>query len=45
SKEFKDFMNKNGFGIQIRNPEEFYNFVKEQDSVWKEILKLGGYLK
>ena len=45
SKGFKDFMSKNGFGIQIRNPEEFYNFVKEQDSVWKEILKLGGYLK
>mgnify|MGYP000108933257 FL=1 len=45
SKEFKEFMNKNGFGIQIRGPEEFYNFVKEQDSVWKGILKLGGYVK
>ena len=45
SKAFKDFMNKNGFGIQIRGPEEFYNFAKEQNDTWEKILKIGGYVK
>jgi len=44
SDAFVDFMNKNGFGIKIRNAEEFTAFVEEQDSVWKEVLKIGGYL-
>ena len=38
-------MNKNGFGIKIRNSEEFYNFCKEQDMTWKKVLELGGYAK
>ncbi|MBT1248269.1 hypothetical protein AS157_09105 [Thermosipho sp. 1244] len=45
SDEFKEFMNKNGFGMTWRGSEEFYNFVKEQDQVWKEVLKIGGYIK
>ncbi len=45
STEFKDFMAKRGFGIKIRNPQEFAHFVKEQDSVWKTILELGGYVQ
>ncbi len=45
STEFKDFMAKRGFGIKIRDPQEFAQFVKEQDSVWKTILELGGYVQ
>jgi len=45
SDSFKEFMNKNGFGMTWRGSEEFYNFVKEQDQVWKEVLKIGGYIK
>jgi len=45
SEKYQDFMQKNGFGIKIRNSEEFYEFAKEQDSTWKEILELGGYVK
>jgi len=45
SEEYKDFMAKNGFGIRIRGPEEFSNFAKEQDSTWKKILEIGGYVK
>ncbi len=45
SDAYKDFMNKNGFGIKIRNSEEFYNFCKEQDMTWKKVLELGGYAK
>jgi tripartite-type tricarboxylate transporter receptor subunit TctC len=43
SSEFKDFMSQRGFGIKIRNSEEFTQFAKEQDQTWKEMLKLGGY--
>ena len=45
SSSFKDFMSKRGFGIKIRGPEQFAQFVKEQDQTWKTILKLGGYAK
>lgn len=45
SEKYKDFMSKNGFGIKIRNSEEFSNFVEEQNTTWKKILKIGGYLK
>ncbi len=44
SDAFLDFMDKNGFGIKIRNSVEFTSFVEDQDSVWKEVLKIGGYL-
>ncbi|MBO8167457.1 MAG: tripartite tricarboxylate transporter substrate binding protein [Kosmotoga sp.] len=44
SDAFKDFMNKNGFGMTYKNSKEFYNFVKEQDKVWKAVLELGGYI-
>jgi tripartite-type tricarboxylate transporter receptor subunit TctC len=44
SDAFVEFMNKNGFGIKVRNSEEFTAFAEEQDSVWKEVLKIGGYL-
>jgi len=45
SEKYKDFMSKNGFGIKIGNSEEFSNFVEEQNTTWKKILKIGGYLK
>jgi len=45
SEKYKDFMSKNGFGIKIRNSKEFSNFVEEQNTTWKKILKIGGYLK
>lgn len=45
SDAYKDFMGKNGFGIKIRNSQEFYEFCKAQDAVWKKVLELGGYAK
>lgn len=42
---FKDFMNKNGFGIRERGPKEFGEFMADQDQAWETILKLGGYGK
>ena len=45
SSEFKDFMSMRGFSIQIKNPEEFAKFAKEQDTTWKTILELAGYIQ
>ena len=45
SEKYKDFMSKNGFGIKIRNSEEFYNFAKEQNTTWEKVLRIGGYVK
>jgi tripartite-type tricarboxylate transporter receptor subunit TctC len=45
STEFKDFMSQRGFGIQIKNPAEFETFAKEQDTTWKTILELAGYMQ
>ena len=43
SDQYQEFMNNTGFGIQIRDSKEFYDFVKAQDSIWKEVLTIGGY--
>ena len=45
SSEYKEFMNKNGFGIMIRGPKEFAEFAKQQDTDLKTVMELGGYLK
>ncbi|HPD39759.1 MAG TPA: tripartite tricarboxylate transporter substrate binding protein, partial [Mesotoga infera] len=45
SDAFKEFMDINGFGIKIRNGAEFYEFAKQQDSAWKSVLELGGFIQ
>jgi len=45
SDAFAEFMATNGFGIKIRNGEEFYQFAEQQDSAWKEVLELGGFIE
>ncbi len=45
SEAFKEFMDINGFGIKIRNGAEFYEFAKQQDSAWKSVLELGGFIQ
>lgn len=43
--EFKQFMANAGFGIRLRTSEDFGSFMKEQDKTWREVLKIGGYVK
>jgi tripartite-type tricarboxylate transporter receptor subunit TctC len=45
SDEFKKFMNDNGFGIVIKGPEEFTEFLKEQEELWAPVIDLAGYNK
>lgn len=43
SAEYQEFMSKNGFGITIRGPEEFTQFLAEQDAQWADVVKAAGY--
>lgn len=45
SKEFADFMGKNGFGVKIRATEEFREFLVAQDEQWKFVVEAAGYDK
>jgi tripartite-type tricarboxylate transporter receptor subunit TctC len=45
SKEFKDFMNKSGFGIKMRFGKEFGDYMMNQYKGLEAIIKLAGYGK
>jgi tripartite-type tricarboxylate transporter receptor subunit TctC len=45
TQEFKDFMNKNGFGIRVRVGQEFGDFMINHYRSLKEIMEKAGYLK
>jgi len=45
TQEFKDFMKKNGFGIKIRNGNDFGKFMDEQHKGLKPIFEISGYGK
>ncbi len=42
---FREFMEKNGFDITLRGPDEFREFLAEQDAQWKEAIEAAGYAK
>lgn len=44
-KEYKDFMSKAGFGIEWRGPQDFADYVAEQDKTKGEIMKAAGLAK
>ena len=45
SAEYKDFMRKNGFSIQVRMGAEFSAFLAAQDTQWQEVIQAAGYAK
>jgi len=45
SKDYMDFMNKNGFGIKMRNSQEFGKYMMEQYKGLEEIVRAAGYGK
>ena len=45
SDDYKQFMQKNGFGIKIRTTTEFTEFLQEQDEQWKSVVEAAGYDK
>ncbi|MCB9938429.1 MAG: tripartite tricarboxylate transporter TctB family protein [Planctomycetaceae bacterium] len=45
SDDYREFMQKNGFGIAIRTKSDFTNFLREQDEQWKSVVEAAGYDK
>jgi len=45
SDAFKDFMEKNGFAVEVRGPKEFREFLATQDAQWQSVIKAAGYAK
>ncbi len=45
SDEYREFMDKNGFGITIRKTDDFTDFLKVQDGQWKSVVEAAGYDK
>ncbi|MFV1964023.1 MAG: tripartite tricarboxylate transporter substrate binding protein [Pirellulaceae bacterium] len=43
SEAYRTFMQKNGFHIEIRGPEEFSQFLAQQDEQWKSVIEAAGY--
>jgi tripartite-type tricarboxylate transporter receptor subunit TctC len=43
SEAYRDFMAMNGFGVTIREGDEFVNFLAEQDAQWKQVIERAGY--
>lgn len=43
SDEYREFMQKNGFGIKIRKTNDFTDFLQEQDEQWKGVVEAAGY--
>lgn len=44
SEEFVNYMEEQGFGIEIRGPEEFREFLEEDYYAWEDALRAGGYI-
>jgi hypothetical protein len=45
SDDYREFMQKNGFGIKIRTTSDFTDFLQEQDEQWKSVVEAAGYDK
>ncbi len=45
SDAYKEFMRKNAFGIEVRDSEEFTQFLRDQDELWEPVVKAAGYAK
>jgi tripartite-type tricarboxylate transporter receptor subunit TctC len=43
SEEFRQFMRKNGFAIEVRGPEAFAEFLQKEELKWREVIKSAGY--
>lgn len=43
SEDYRQFMRKNGFAIDVRGPAGFAEFLQAQDTKWTGIIKSAGY--
>ena len=45
SDEYKQFMEKTGYTIEIRSAAEFAAFLAQQDEQWKPVIEAANYAK
>jgi tripartite-type tricarboxylate transporter receptor subunit TctC len=45
SEAFQEFMEKNGFAVSVRGPEEFARFLEAQDQQWQRVIEAAGYAR
>lgn len=43
SAAFRDFMQTNGFAVVVRGPEEFRQFLEEQETQWAGVISKAGF--
>jgi tripartite-type tricarboxylate transporter receptor subunit TctC len=43
SDEYREFMRKGGYSIQVRLKDDFREFLAEQDAIWKQVVEAAGY--
>ena len=43
SDEYREFMEKTGYAIEVRLKDEFREFLAEQDALWKQVVEAAGY--
>ena len=43
SDSFREFMAKNGFAIDVRESDQFAQFLADQDAQWKPVVEAAGY--
>ncbi len=43
SEAYQSFMEKNGFGVQIRMGEAFETFLAAEDTKWEQVIQATGY--
>ena len=42
SEEYKQFMQTNRFGIEVKGAQDFAEFVKQQDEQWKTVVEAAS---
>ena len=45
SDDYRDYMKKNGFGVDIKGPKEFETFLDRQETQWQGVLEAAGYIE
>ncbi len=45
SEDYQEFMQKNGFGIVVKEPKEFEAFLAKEDAQWETVIEAAGFAK
>ena len=43
SDEYREFMEKLGYNITVRDSDQFRTFLGQQDAMWKDVISQAGF--